>query len=198
MKRWLTFRRWLLAPLVYLAALFLLSEEWLWRVGAGLMAYAGRLPPLRTLAGWIARLPPYPALLLFVFPAVLLFPVKILALLAIAHGHVWSGVGVILAAKLGGAAAVARIYVLTRPALLTLDWFARRHAAFIAFKERCIARLRASAAWRQLKGWLAALAASRQAWALAWRGRHAGRRRASVRTMRVLRRFATLWRARRR
>ena len=46
-----------------------------------------------------------PGLLLF---PVKLFPVKLLALLAIAHGHALWGISVILLAKVLGAAIVAR------------------------------------------------------------------------------------------
>jgi hypothetical protein len=201
MKRWSLFRR-LLTPLVYLAALFLLFEEWLWRAGARLMSSLSRFPPLHALEDAIRRLPPYPALLTFVLPAVMLFPVKILALLAIAHGHIFSGVAVILVAKLGGAAAVARIYVLTRPTLLTLGWFARWHQWFLFLKDRWIARLRASEAWRLIGALNARMAAARRRWSLAWRHWREQRRQAMTRRglqpLRVLRRFAARRRMRRR
>lgn len=147
-------QRWrgrLLAPLVYLGALGLLIEEWFWRAGAALLAPLAGLSAVGALEGWLRRLPPYGALAAFVLPALLLAPVKLIALLAVAHGHVWSGVAVIAVAKLGGAAAVARIYALTLPALLTLAWFARWRLAFLSLKQRWIARLKASGAWRRLR-----------------------------------------------
>lgn len=193
MKRLYKWRRWLFAPLVYLAAICLLCEEWLWDVGARLMRWLARFPPLRALEGRIARLSPYPALAVFALPAVLLFPVKLLALLAIARGHPLSGVGVIVLAKVGGAAAVARLYSLTRPALLSLPWFARLHARFIAVKDDWIGRLRATRAWRRVGGLAAVLGAARRRW---WAARPAGR--LSARPARLLRRFAAFWRARRR
>lgn len=195
MRRLYTSRRWLFAPLVYLAALCLLFEEWLWDTGARLMRWVARFPPLRALEGAIARLPPYWALAVFVLPAVLLFPVKIMALLAITRGYPLSGVSVILLAKLGGAAAVARLYTLTRPALLSLPWFARWHATFIALKDRWIGRLRATRAWRRVDGLAALLAAARRNWWAARRARAGGR--LSARPTRILRRFAAFWRARR-
>jgi len=120
---------------------------------------------------------------------VALFPVKILALLAIAHGHLVSGIAVLVIAKLGGAAAVARIYVLTRPALLTLAWFARWHQWFLFLKDRWIASLRASEAWRSIAALTRRLAAARRSWSLAGRG---------LSPWRMVRRFASRWRARRR
>lgn len=193
MTRLRRYRRRLFAPLVYLAAILLLLEDWLWELGARLMQRLAGWPPLRRLEAWICALRPGAALAVFALPALLLFPVKVLALLAIAHGHPWSGVGVIVLAKLAGAAAVARLYLLTRPALLTLPWFARLLAWFIALKERWIGRLRATAAWREVGALAAALGHWRRGlWSAASTGR------AAARPARVLRRFAALWRARRR
>jgi hypothetical protein len=196
MKRPIRLRAWLLAPLVYLAALLLLLEEWFWDTGARLMRAVAAWPPLAALEARIGALPPYGALCLFALPAILLFPVKLLALLAIAHGHAVTGVLVIVAAKLGGAAAVARIYLITRPRLLTIAWFARWHDKFMALKERWIGRLRASAAYRYAS--LVARRIGRLARDLRARirqrlpgGRHAAH------PLRVVRRLLAMWRARR-
>src|ERR1700741_261749 len=132
----------MLAPLVYIAALLLLLEDWLWDLGSRLIARMAAWPPLARLETRIRALPPYGALALFLLPAVLLFPVKLLALYAITQGHAMAGVVVIIAAKIGGAAAVARCYSLTRPTLLSLPWFRRWHDAFMVFKEKWVTRLR--------------------------------------------------------
>jgi hypothetical protein len=196
MKRLYTLRHRVLAPLVYLAALLLLLEEWLWDLGARLMAAISRVIPLPGLARWIASLGPVAALCLFVLPGVLLFPVKVLALLAIAHGHPLTGIGTILLAKIAGAAAVARIYALTLPALLRLRWFAWLQSRFIDLKNRWIARLRATRAWREVSALAAAATAWRQGlWA---RLQAASQPRNGTRLWRLLRRHISLWRARRR
>jgi hypothetical protein len=196
MKRLYTLRRRLLAPLVYLAAVVLLIEEWLWDLGARLMAAITRVVPLPRLARWIAGLGPVAALCLFVLPGLLLFPVKILALLAIAKGHAFTGVCTILLAKVAGAAAVARIYALTLPSLLCLRWFAWCHARFMALKDDWTGRLRATRAWREVSALAAAVRAWRQAlWARLHPVQHA---RNGNRLWRLLRRYITQWRARRR
>ena len=188
-KRYLIF-----APLIYLAALLLLIEEWFWDAGLRLGRLLVGWPPLEALEKRIGALRPYPALCLFVLPALLLFPVKLLALVAIASGHVFSGVCVIVVAKLGGAAALARIYLLTRPALLTLAWFARWHQAFIVLKERWIGRLRDTTAYRYTQmvmarlRWLGKDLAAKLRFK---RGRHA------MRHTRIMRRLLARWRARR-
>jgi|GEM_PF-245818 len=191
----------LLAPLLYLAALLLLLEEWLWRLGSRFAAGLADWPLLAWAENRVRRLPPYPALLVFVLPGLMLLPVKLLALLAIAHGHPLWGAAAFVLAKLGGAVVVARLYVLTLPALLALVWFARWHNRFMIFKDQLIARLRASAAWRRARRAVAAMQSTlrrslrrlrRQLRpSVPFGSRHA------TRSARVLRRFVSLWRRRR-
>lgn len=176
----------MLTPLVYLAALVLLLEEWCWDVGMRLAAALSGWAWLAAVEARVRSLPPAAALCAFVLPGLLLLPVKLLALLAIAHGHPWSGIATIVVAKIGGAAVVARLYALTLPTLLAVHWFARCHAWFMEVKARCIARLRASPAVRRARALLQRLR------------RRNRRRRRGGRTTRVLRRFILLWRARRR
>jgi hypothetical protein len=177
----------LFAPLVHLAALLLLLEEWCWDAGARLGAGLAGWPPLVALEARVRLLPPWAALCLFALPGLLLLPVKLLAVLAIAHGHAVSGIATIVIAKLGGAAVVARLYALTLPTLLAVGWFARCHGWFMALKTRWVGRLRASHGYRE-----AARLMRRLRRAARGKGRHASR------AFRVLRRFIVLWRARRR
>jgi hypothetical protein len=188
----------LLAPLVYVVALVLLLEQWCWDAGKRLGARCGV-----HIAGWpgiaaceerVRTLPPGWALCAFILPGVLLFPVKLLALFAIAHGHAVSGIATIVVAKLGGAVVVARIYTLTLPTLLAVAWFARCHAWFMDVKERCLVRLRAHAVHRSS---VRALRTVRLILRLILR--HTLRRRrngtGAPRFVRVLRRFAHQWRS---
>ena len=188
----------LLAPLIYLAAIILLFEEWCWDIGLRLIRFIASWPPLHALEKRIVRLSPYAALAAFVLPAILLFPVKVLALIAIASGHTLSGVAVIVAAKLGGAAVVARLYSLTRPTLLSLPWFARWHDAFMVLKDRWIGRLKATRAWRRTSMLSALMRAALRELRARLRPAHPFGSRRSHRLARLLNRFRALWRARRR
>ena len=134
-------KRLITPPLMLVAALLMFAEEVLWEALKRLMAQVGRLPLIRTLEAWIARLPPYGAACVFLLPGTLLLPVKIGALWLIAHGHALLGVQLIVVAKLVGTALVARIFMLTKPALMTLRWFARLHG-FIMFLARKALRVR--------------------------------------------------------
>jgi len=147
--------RWLLR---WALALLILFEEWGWEPLARLFGLLSHLPPVRWLEARIAGLPPYGALAVFLLPSLLLVPVKLLALMLIAHGHALSGLLVIVAAKLVGTALLARLFALTRDSLLRLAWFERLYGRWHHFKETLLATVRASPAWqaaRRLKRRLA-------------------------------------------
>ncbi|MBI5925209.1 MAG: hypothetical protein HY836_06380 [Aquabacterium sp.] len=134
---------------IWLIALVLLFEEWGWEYLAAIVAWFGRLPGLRWIEGRIRGLPPYGALALFVVPALTLLPVKLLALYWLGNGHTVLGVSLIVAAKLGGTAITARLFMLTRPTLMRLAWFAIGFNRWMAFKERVLTRVKSSQAWHQ-------------------------------------------------
>ena len=132
----------------WLLALLILFEEWGWEPLQRVLAWIGRWPGLRWIEGRIRVLPPYAALAIFFLPTLLLIPVKILELWLIAQGKVLSGTLFILAAKLVGTAIVARLFALTQPALMQLDWFARLYTRWARWKEALLAQVRASWPWR--------------------------------------------------
>jgi hypothetical protein len=131
-----------------LLALVLLFEEWGWRPLAELLALLARLKPIARLEAVIASLPPYAALVVFALPSLLLAPVKLAAVWLLTQGKVLSAGALMIAAKVAGTALVARIFMLTRPALMRLPWFARLYHWVVPWKEAVFARIRASWAWR--------------------------------------------------
>ena len=150
--------------LIWALGLVLLFEEWGWEPLARALAWVGRWPGLRWVEASIRKLPPYGALALFAVPALCLLPIKLLALYWLGHGHTVVGVALILAAKVGGTAITARLFMLTHPTLMKLAWFERFYTRWMAFKGRVLGQVKASPAWQQ---WLRARqglrAASRQA-----------------------------------
>lgn len=175
----------LLAPLIYTAAILLLLEEWLWNTTKRLLALLPEVAFIVRLEQWIGSLSPYAALAIFVLPTLLLLPVKILALVSIAHGHPTLGLLIVLAAKVLGTALVARLYGLTKNTLLSLAWFVRWHDAVLAFKDRMIAQLRATRAWQQITALLTILKQHRQELWAALKARSA-----NGRLGRLIRKFA--------
>lgn len=132
----------------WLLALVILFEEWGWEPLQRALAHIGQLPGLRWMERWIARLPPYAALAIFLVPSALLLPIKLLALWFISRSWVVMGTLVIVAAKIVGTAVVARLFTLTQPALMTLPWFARLYTRWSAWKAALLERVRASRPWR--------------------------------------------------
>lgn len=131
-----------------LVALIVLFEEWGWEPLQRLMARIARLPGLRHLEARIARAPPSAALIVLALPALLLVPAKLVGLWLIAQGEAAWGVVAIVVAKVAGTALVARVFTLTRPALMRLAWFAAIYGRWVVWKDAVIERVRASWAWR--------------------------------------------------
>jgi hypothetical protein len=144
--------RWLLqrlkAAASWLLALVVLFEEWGWEPLQRALGRLARLPFIGALERWIGALPPRAALVVFVLPSLLLLPVKLVALWLIGQGHAVLGAATVVAAKLIGTALVARLFSLTRPALMQLAWFASLYGRWVAWKDAAMARVRASWPWR--------------------------------------------------
>jgi hypothetical protein len=142
----------LFAPLRWIfrvvLALLILFEEWGWEPLRRVFALIARLPVIRHVEALLKRLPPRWAFVVLVMPSLLILPIKLLAVWLIAKGRVTLGVGVIVAAKVGGTALLAWLFQLIQPALMQLPWFARFYARWTAWKAELLAWVRASAVWR--------------------------------------------------
>lgn len=164
-------KRVLSPPLVLIAAALILLEETLIKWVQRLMARLAALPLVATLEERARRLPPYPAMVLFLLPGAVLFPVKLAALWLLANGHIVWGSLIIAAGKLVGTAIGARIYLILRPTLVTLNWFAKAEAWVFDWRDRIMVRVRAMPAWQQAaagiaatKAWLRGQLARRRGW----------------------------------
>ena len=141
----------ILKPLWILLALVFLFEAWLWEHLRPVVAWVVNLIAWKKLqarfAAAIEHLPPYPTLLIFLVPIVLLFPLKLLGLWMLAHGS-WLGAMAVLAiAKMMSVGVTAFIFDVTKPKLLQLGWFrwfyehmllwlAKAHAIIDPIKQR--------------------------------------------------------------
>lgn len=129
-------------------ALVLLFEEWGWKPLAAAAAWLAHFRIVARIESLIANLPPYPSLAVFVLPTTILLPVKIGALWLLAGGHVIKAGLLLAAAKVVSTALIARIFMLTKPQLMRIGWFARAYDWFMPWKEALFVRVRASFAWR--------------------------------------------------
>ena len=142
-----------------LAAIVILVEEWGWRPLTAFAAALARWLHLQRLEARIARVAPITALLLFLAPAVLLFPLKLVALWLIGQGEAGLGIAIIVVAKVLGTAFLGRLFILVEAQLMTFAWFARALGWWHATKARIGERVRRSAPWRAARAlrrlWLA-------------------------------------------
>jgi len=153
-------------------ALLILLEEWGWRPLADLLGRLARWRPWAQVETAIARLPPYAALFVFVVPSALLLPLKFLALFLIAKGQFVLAALLFAGAKMVATALVARIFMLTQPALMQIGWFAWAYDTIMPWKEALVERVRASWVWRVSRLWKErakrAVIAQERTWRPAW------------------------------
>jgi len=138
----------------WLFGLVILFEQWGWRPLARAMGRLSRWAPIARLETRITRLPPRTALAVFLLPELLLLPVKLAAVLFIARGRLLAGTAILVGAKVVSTGIVARIFVLTRPRLLEVAWFADAYARWLIWRERALCRVRRSAPWRLTRIWM--------------------------------------------
>lgn len=177
----------LMMALQVLAALIVLFEEWGWKPLSDALAWLARFRIIAKLEGLIARLPPYAALLVFALPTAILFPVKLAAMWLLAQGKVATATATFIVAKIASTALVARLFMLTRPALMQIAWFARAYNWFMPWKDRLFAQIRASWVWRYGRMVKTRVRLElKQAWAR-WKPQ------VQAMALRIRERFRTLW-----
>ena len=129
-------------------ALVLLFEEWGWRPLVRLIGELRRFRLWARFEDWLQTLRPYPSLLVFALPSVLVLPLKLASFWLIANGHVIFAGLLFAGAKVVGTAIVARLFVLLQPKLMSIWWFARGYNWLMPWKEALFAAIRTSWAWR--------------------------------------------------
>ncbi|HEY1245858.1 MAG TPA: hypothetical protein VGF29_13615 [Hyphomicrobiaceae bacterium] len=142
--------RWTLQVLL---ALLILLEQWGWEPLADLLGRLARWQPWAQAETAVARLPPYAALVAFALPTTLLLPLKFLALFLIARGHLVLAGLLFAAAKVVATALVARLFMLTQPALMQIAWFAWAYDRFMPWKNALEDYVRSSYVWRVARMW---------------------------------------------
>jgi hypothetical protein len=111
-------RRCITHALLFIAAVVLLVEEWLWDRSNDAFAHLGTLPLVRRVEAWCRARPRGQALALFLVPVAVVYPCKMLAVLAVGMGYVTGGVAAFLLAKVVATALFARVYRLTEPSIM--------------------------------------------------------------------------------
>jgi hypothetical protein len=93
----------------------------------------GFLPRLRR---YIERLGPYQSLVLLLIPTSLVEPLKLIAVAVAGDGHWITGTVMIVVAYAASLLLVERLFMIVKPKLLTLPWFARLWDWFVALRGK--------------------------------------------------------------
>jgi hypothetical protein len=79
---------------------------------------------LQAIRDRIESLGPYPSLFLLAVPTAVVEPLKLVAVAVAGEGHWITGTGIIIAAYATSLLVLERLFVIVRPKLMTLGWFA--------------------------------------------------------------------------
>jgi hypothetical protein len=130
----------LFKPLWVLLAVIFLIEAWLWDHLEPVVERVVARIPLRAFKHWLAEkigtLSPAMTLIVFVVPAILLFPLKLLGLWLLTHEYWVSAIATMVFAKFLGLGVTAFIFDVTRPKLLQMRWFAALYEWVLALRAK--------------------------------------------------------------
>ena len=87
---------------------------------------------------------PYSSLLLLSVPLAIVEPLKLVAIVVLGEGHFIAGVMVMLCAYAGSLFITEQLFVIMKPNLLTMPWFARIWGWFTAFRDNTLGWLRST------------------------------------------------------
>ena len=99
-----------------------------------------RIPP--SLHRLLNRLGPYQSLLILAIPLAIVEPLKLVALFVVGEGHFVAGVLIMIFAYAGSLFVTERLFLVLKPKLLTLSWFAVAWQWFVTVRDKLICWLR--------------------------------------------------------
>ena len=147
-RLWTIVRGPLIASLQIAAALIVLFEEWGWQPLVELLSRLARFRIWTRLELWIAGLPSYGALAALALPTSILLPLKFVSVFLLVRGYMVTAAALFIAAKIVSTALIARIFILTKPSLMRIPWFAAAYTWFVPWQEAMFAAIRSSWVWR--------------------------------------------------
>lgn len=128
--------------LLPLALLVVVLEDVLWAGAKLALRWITALPPVRRLEAWLATLPGWLALPLFLVPEALGKLGELWALALMAQGHVRSGVLAYLAVRVVASLVVVFIYHACEASLLRVHWFAYAVGIVHRIRDWSVAKIR--------------------------------------------------------
>ncbi len=86
----------------------------------------------------IQRLGPYPSLFVLALPTATVEPLKLAAVAVAGKGHWITGTAMIAVCYALSLLVVERLFVIVKPKLLTISWFAKLWKAFVSVRTRVV------------------------------------------------------------
>ncbi len=133
--------------LLPLALLVVVLEDVLWAGAALALRWLSALPPIRRLAAWLATVPAWAALALFLVPEVGGKLAELWALALMAQGYVTSGAIAYLVIRVVASLIVVFIYHACEATLLRVRWFAWMVGQVRRIRDWAMAKIRP---WRSV------------------------------------------------
>ena len=90
----------------------------------------------RSVGRGLERLGPYQSLLILAIPLAIVEPLKLVALFVVGEGHFIAGVLVMICAYAGSLFITERLFVVLKPKLLILPWFAFAWQWFVTARDK--------------------------------------------------------------
>lgn len=113
-----------------------------------IVAWLAGLRLFQRIGAAIAALPPYGVLALFAVPFAAIEPFKFVALFWLAQGRFGLGLTSLVCAHLASLLVCERIFHAGKARLLEIGWFASAYGFLTALRDRALAWIRSTAAWR--------------------------------------------------
>ena len=96
------------------------------------------MPFLTALRRRLERVGPYKALVVLAVPLAIVEPLKLVAVLVAGNGHFVTGVVFLICAYVASLVITERLFIILKPKLLMLPWFAKSWWWFVALRRRCL------------------------------------------------------------
>jgi hypothetical protein len=137
----------LMVPATLAVAAYLLLSDLIGPVLAPVIRWLAGLRLFVRLRSLLEALTPYQALVVLAVPFLILEPLKLLALVVIARGHVVTGTAGLVGLHGLSLLSTERLFAVVKPKLLTIRWFAYLWGYVVLIRDDLIRRVRSSWIW---------------------------------------------------
>ena len=86
----------------------------------------------------LKRLGPYQSLLVLALPLAIVEPLKLIAVYSVGEGHFIAGTFLMICAYAGSLFVTERLFIIVKPKLSTLSWFATIWTRFVTARDKTL------------------------------------------------------------